>query len=155
MAFILVLKTFLEGFHDFFKITQRFYLGHLFGGQMLFGHFAQPISRDLVFILAENIGEIIQPAKDMGKDLVKFIEITFVFNERRPCEIIKPVKAVIGDVFLEAFKQGQIFPYCYRKFGRAKLFEKRLKHYSASSSGNDGSGSVGERPLLLHLKTTN
>lgn len=81
-----------------------------------------------MLVLPEDIIEIIHAAKDMGEDLVKFIQIALIFDKGGAREIIESVQTIMCHALIHAFNQREIFPYCHRNFGGAKFCKETLKH---------------------------
>ena len=125
MTFFLFFEAFLQLLHNFFPAAERLNFFLFFFGQIFFGEASQPILWNFGNVA---FAERLDALKNMPKNLVKFIEITLIFNQACPRQVVKFLNAAINHVGIECFHKRQIFPQRNRNIGLFKGVEKINKH---------------------------
>ena len=128
MAFFLLLKPLFQLFHNFFPAAQRLNFGLFFFGEEFFGQGFQPFFRDFGHFA---FGQIFQPFEDMAENLVEFVEIALILDQRGARQIIKIFDLRANHIIVQRFQQRQIFAQGNRHIGAFQLMEKIDEHGSA------------------------
>ncbi len=128
MAAFLFLKALFEGLHQFVKAPHGFDFGHFFGAQMLFRHLLKPLLGNVHGLQHIVKADILKPLECGGKGLIKFVDVTLVFDHGNPGEIVKRLNVVGRQTGRHAIQKRQKFAHGYRHFVAAQLVKEGQEH---------------------------
>src|SRR5262249_4109815 len=94
-------------------------------GEIFFGEFLQPFSRDVCF---DRMIERFQPFEHVAEHAIKFVEIALILHQRRARKIIKVLHPARGQVNINRLHQREIYAQRHRHACTLELFEESNKH---------------------------
>ena len=96
MAPLLLLEPFAQCFHQLVEPAKRLDLGTFLFGEMLFGHAAQPVLRQVERFQNGGVGDRLESLEARRKGAVETVDMTLVLHHRGARQVVEPFH-VIGD----------------------------------------------------------
>ena len=107
VAALLFLEPLLQGLHELVP-AYGLDLLLLFLGEIFLGELLQPLLGDLC--LAHGVEQALQSLEHGAEHAVELVEVALVLHQGGARQIIEVLDRLFGEVGVERFHQGQIFP---------------------------------------------
>ena len=109
MSALLLLQTFFQRLHQFLEAAERLDLG-LFGlGQVLLGHFFQPVRGQIDGLQHSLQANRLQPFECCREGPVEFVEIALVLHHGAARKVVKPFDIIGHQALLHGFEKREVF----------------------------------------------
>ena len=128
MAAFLFLEPFAQRLHQLVKTACGLDLGLFLGGEVLFGHFLQPLVRDVHGLHHIVEADVFEAREGSRKGAVELVDVAFVFDHAGAREIVEGIDIIGREPRCHPVEKGEKFAHGHRHLVLAQLVKERQKH---------------------------